>query len=98
MGRLKEALRAGDGAAASAMTLEIDAAFVQLQGIDTGLSDLIQRRYFELFFFFSLLIIISILALWFLNRHLEKSVSRERQSRIFLRETAKLGSLKEMQR
>jgi signal transduction histidine kinase len=85
--RLKEALRARDGAAVSALALEIDAAFVRLQGIDTGLSDLIQRRYFELFLFFSLLIIMSIFVLWFLNRHLEKAVSRERQSRIFSRET-----------
>ncbi|MDR2663413.1 MAG: sensor histidine kinase [Treponema sp.] len=85
--RLKEAFRAGDTAAVSALTLEIDAALVQVQSIDTGLSDLTQMRYFELFFFFSLLIIMSILALWLLNRHLEKAVSRERQSRIFSRET-----------
>jgi signal transduction histidine kinase len=87
-GALKEALGAGDGAAVSALILEIDAALDQLQGIDAGLSDLIQLRYFQLFFFFSLLIIISILALWFLSRHLEKALSRERQSRIFSRETA----------
>ncbi|MDR1143379.1 MAG: histidine kinase [Spirochaetaceae bacterium] len=83
-GALKEAL--GDEAAVSALALEIDAALVQVQNIDTGLSDLIQLRYFQLFFFFSLLIIMTILALWLLNRHLEKAVGRERQSRIFSRE------------
>jgi signal transduction histidine kinase len=85
---LKEALGAGDQAAISALVLEIDAALFQVQHIDVDLSDLIQLRYFQLFFFFSLLIIMSILALWLLNRHLEKAVSRERQSRIFSRETA----------
>jgi signal transduction histidine kinase len=85
--RLKAAAKAGDQAAVFALMLEIDAAFDQLQSIDTGLSDTIQLRYFELFFFFALLIIATIFALWLLNRRLEKAVHQERQSLIFSRDT-----------
>jgi signal transduction histidine kinase len=85
--RLKLALPAGDSAALRAAALEIDAAVDQLQMLDTGMSDTIQIQYFGLFFFFSLLVILSVLALWFLSRGLENAVSRERQSRIFSRET-----------
>jgi signal transduction histidine kinase len=86
-GRLLSSARAGDGAALIAVVLEIDAALDQLQRIDTGISDAIQMRYFQLFFFFSFLILVTILALWLLNRRLDKATSRERQSLIFSRET-----------
>jgi signal transduction histidine kinase len=86
-GRLLPAVRAGDGAAVFAVTLEIDAALNQLQSIDTGISDAIQLQYFQLFLFFTLLVIIIVLALWLLNRRLEKAVRRERQSLMFSRET-----------
>jgi signal transduction histidine kinase len=83
--RLKEA--AGDKTTVPALILEIDAAFDQLQNIDAGLANTIQLRYFQLFFFFSILVIMIVLALSFLNRRLEKAVHRERQSLIFSRET-----------
>ncbi|MDR1316803.1 MAG: sensor histidine kinase [Spirochaetales bacterium] len=86
--RLLPAALAGDEAAVFAGVLEIDRALDQLQSIDTGISNTIQLRYFQLFFFFTLLVIITILAVWLLNRRLRNAVSRERQSLIFSRETA----------
>ncbi|MDR2096262.1 MAG: sensor histidine kinase [Treponema sp.] len=86
-GRLKAAAKAGDRAAVFAAMLEIDTALDQLQSIDAGLSDIIQLRYFQLFFFFALLVIMTILALHLVNRRLEKAVNREQQSLIFSRET-----------
>jgi signal transduction histidine kinase len=86
--RLLSSARAGDGAAVFAVMLEIDAALDQLQSIDTGISDIIQLRYFQLFFFFTLLVIMTVVALWLLNRRLKSAVSRERQSLMFSRETA----------
>jgi signal transduction histidine kinase len=87
-GKLLPAVRAGDRAAVFALMLEIDGALDQLQSIDTGISNTIQLRYFQLFFFFTLLVIMSILAVWLLNRRLKNAVSRERRSLIFSRETA----------
>jgi signal transduction histidine kinase len=84
---LRSALQTGNGAAVFAVILEIDMAIVQLQNIDTSISDTIHLQYFQLFFFFTLLIIITILALWLLNRRLKNAVSRERQRLIFSRET-----------
>jgi signal transduction histidine kinase len=86
--RLLSAAQAGDKAAVFTVVLEIDAALDQLQSIDTGISNTIQLRYFQLFFFFTLLVIITILAVWLLNRRLRNAVSRERRSLIFSRETA----------
>jgi signal transduction histidine kinase len=85
--RLKAAVKAGDRAASSAIILEIDAAVGQLQSIDAGLSDVIHLRYFQLFFFFSLMVLTVILVLWRLNRRLGNAVNRERQSRIFSQDT-----------
>jgi signal transduction histidine kinase len=86
--RLLSAARAGNGVEVFAVMLEIDTAIGQLQSIDTSISDTIQLRYFQLFFFFTLLVMMTVLALWLLNRRLKNAVSRERQSLIFSRETA----------
>ncbi|GHV95781.1 hypothetical protein AGMMS50293_21010 [Spirochaetia bacterium] len=84
---LGEAIRADNGTTVPAIILEIDTAVDRLQGIDNEISDTIQLRYFQLFFFFSLLLIFTVLALWMLNRRFGKAIRREHQSRIFSRET-----------
>ncbi|AEF83155.1 sensor histidine kinase [Leadbettera azotonutricia ZAS-9] len=85
--RLKAAAETSDENGVRSIMLEIDTAVDQLQIIDTGLSDTIQLRYFQLFFFFSLLVLLTVLVLWLLDRRLEKAISMGQQSLIFSRET-----------
>jgi len=89
--RLENALRSsyesGNIGEVFSITLEIDTAIVHLQQVDNNLSDISQLRYFQLFFFFSLLVMIIVLVLGAIYSRLEKAKTREQQSLAFSRET-----------
>ena len=86
-GKLKTAIHSGDMNTAFRLMTEIDRAIDLLQRIDTSLSERSQMHYFELFFFFTVLVISIILVLGILYSRLERAEQRELQSLEFSRET-----------
>jgi signal transduction histidine kinase len=83
---LQIAVLSGDEPAVQSIKLEIDTYIDQLQRIDESLSDTSQRHYFQLFFFFSLLVITVVLSSRIIYSKLQKAEKRERQSLEFSRE------------
>ena len=84
---LERAASSGSGEAVSGAVLEIDRLLGQMQIIDTDFSNRSQLQYFQLFFFFSILVIGIILAMGGLFSGLRKARAREKQSLAFSRET-----------
>ena len=84
---LKAAVHNGDGETVISIVFEIDRTIEQLWQTESGLSKKSQLDYFQLFFFFSMLVITSIFLTWGMFNRLEKAKSRERQSLAFSRET-----------
>jgi len=87
MEQLKTAVKNGDSGALYFSVLEIDANIDLLRDIDESFSNTSLLRYFQLFLFFSILIIIIILALTMLYSRLNTAEERERQTLHFSRET-----------
>jgi len=87
MEQLKTAVKNGDSDAVYFSVLEIDAGIDLLRDIDESFSNTSLLRYFQLFLFFSILIIIIILALTMLYSRLNTAEERERQTLHFSRET-----------
>jgi len=92
--RLNDTLKEDDGLSPEksglpvfSIMLEIDSNLEQLQLIEKSLSETSQLRYFQLFFFFCVLIISIVLIFWVLYSRLEKIEKREKQSLAFSRET-----------
>jgi signal transduction histidine kinase len=85
--RLQSAAHTGEREAVSSAILEIDAALDVLRRIDTELSKKSQLHYFQLFLFFSLLIIVIIFVMSLLYSRLKKAERRELQSLAFSRES-----------
>jgi len=85
--RLKIAIQKENSPEVFPIVLEIDSALELLRRIDMDLSARSQMNYFQLFLFFSLLVIIVILTLRILYTRLEKAESREKMSLTFSRET-----------
>ena len=84
--RFKAAVISGDINDIFNSILEIDNEIQILQRIDENLSAKSQLHYFQLFFFFSMLVIVIILGMRFLYSRLEKAEDREKQTHIFSRE------------
>jgi signal transduction histidine kinase len=84
--RLQMAVLNGEMEAVQFINLEIDTWLDQLQQIDESLSDTSQRHYFQLFIFFTLLVIVVVLLSRVLSTKLQKAEKRERQSLEFSRE------------
>ena len=85
--RLQTAVLNGEKETVELIKLEIDFCLDRLQRIDESLSDTSQRHYFQLFFFFTLLVITAVLLSRILYSKLQKAENRERQSLEFSRET-----------
>jgi signal transduction histidine kinase len=85
--RLNKALKEGGSTEILSIILEIDTNLDQMRLIEKSLSDNSQLNHFMLFFFFSMFIIIFVLAFWGLHARLEKTEIRQRQSAAFSRET-----------
>ena len=85
--KLKAAIQSGNREGIFLVFPEIDKAVDALRRLDTDFSETSQMHYFLLFFFFSLLVIGSILILGALQGRLEKAEIRAQQSLAFSRET-----------
>jgi signal transduction histidine kinase len=85
--RLQIAVLNGDDKAVELIKLEIDSCLDRLQRIDESLSDTSQRHYFQLFLFFTLMVIGVVLTLRIIYSRLQRAEKRERQSLEFSRET-----------
>jgi signal transduction histidine kinase len=84
--RLQIAVLNGEKEAGELIKLEIDSYLDQLQRIDESLSATSQRHYFQLFFFFTVLVIAVVLSSRLLYSRLQKAENREQQSLEFSRE------------
>jgi len=84
---LRQSYESRNNGEVSSVVLEIDMAIANLQQVSDNLSDISQLRYFQLFFFFSVLVMIIILALGIMYGRLEKAKASEKQSLAFSRET-----------
>ena len=84
---LKTAAHNGNEEAVFSIVFEIDMTIEQLWQTESELSKKSQIDYFQLFFFFSMLVITSIFFTWGMFNRLEKAKSREKQSLAFSRET-----------